>query len=861
MKKILKVLSNSKLYVLTFITSLVTISIIFMLNKVTPFGGKSLLCVDFYHQYGPMLGELYDRLHGSGGFLYSFSMGLGLPFFRNFLNYLSSPFNLLMLFFSRNNLVTSYTFIIGLKAVIASCTFVYYISKKVNNKELYLIPLGLLYAFSAYYAAYYWNIMWLDGIVFLPLITLGIEKLVKEGKWKFYTISLAIMLISNYFIGYMICCYSVLYFIIFSAHEFTYQKGQIKKSVLKLLKNIWLFTLGSLCAGMIAAIFLIPLYYAIKSISATGGTMPKTQYYLFTIEDFLKFHLTGAPTTTFASDKITAPNISTGILSIALFFLFLVNQKIPMKTKICYTALLGFFIIAFFNPQLDYILQAFHVPNDLPYRYSFIYTFVFMTICSYSIININKNPFIINLIVFLFIEALLFGLTKNEWQGMNNNMIYINMILILLHFIFYTGSKYMKELKVLFYLAISAAVMMDVIVSINYNWNITQELSNFYKDYDKTEELLNYVKNYDDGKFYRIENTEMMTLNDGSWYNYNGMTTFSSMAYEDMAKLQHYLGMPGNEINSYYYVQQTPVYDLMFDIKYFIGITNDNVRYKEIKTIDETANQFKYNVGLGYGVNDELKNWNYKDLNPLVIQNEYIEKATGVKDTFILHTPDSNYKLYDDEYGSVIKYTYENVKDNLYIYNSSSNIDFILVGDTLYYNNEEYQYYVSELNLEYSALDDYSEEKIINVHTNAKYVDVIVGYNNSTFSPFFNIYEIDQDKFKEAYNILNKNKLDITNFKEDKIEANITTDKNYVYTSIPYDEGWKVYVDDKEVETHKLANTLLTFNVEPGTHKVKFIYRPKGMKTGILLSAIGICLLFIDNIFKLIIKQIKKKHK
>ena len=96
MKKLLKILSNSKLYVLTFLVSAAIISIIFIFNRVTPFGGKSLLCVDFYHQYGPMLGELYDRLHGSGGFLYSFSMGLGLPFFRNFLNYMSSPFNLII---------------------------------------------------------------------------------------------------------------------------------------------------------------------------------------------------------------------------------------------------------------------------------------------------------------------------------------------------------------------------------------------------------------------------------------------------------------------------------------------------------------------------------------------------------------------------------------------------------------------------------------------------------------------------------------------------------------------------------------------------------------------------------------------
>ena len=70
-----------------------------------------------------------------------------------------------------------------------------------------------------------------------------------------------------------------------------------------------------------------------------------------------------------------------------------------------------------------------------------------------------------------------------------------------------------------------------------------------------------------------------------------------------------------------------------------------------------------------------------------------------------------------------------------------------------------------------------------------------------------------------------------------------------------------VYVDNEEVDTYKLANTLLTFDIEPGTHTVKFIYRPKGMLIGILLSITGIVILFVDKVFKFTFKQIKKKHK
>ena len=215
MKKLTNLIKTNKLYVLTFIIGCAVIGIIYKMNNTIPFGDNSLLAVDFYHQYGPMLAELYDRVLQGDSLIYSFNMAMGLPFFRNFMNYLSSPFNIIMFFFNRENLLTSYSFIIGLKAVMASTTMVYYLSKKFNTKDFSIMPLGIIYGFSAYFTAYYWNIMWLDGMVWLPLITLGIENLINNSKWKLSTFSLAIMLLSNYFIGYMICIYSVIYFIFY----------------------------------------------------------------------------------------------------------------------------------------------------------------------------------------------------------------------------------------------------------------------------------------------------------------------------------------------------------------------------------------------------------------------------------------------------------------------------------------------------------------------------------------------------------------------------------------------------------------------------------------------------------------------
>ena len=849
-KKLSMPIRKNKLYVLTFLIGIAVIGIIYKMNNTIPFGDNSLLCVDFYHQYGPMLAELYDRIWQGESFVYSFNMAMGLPFFRNFMNYLSSPFNIIMLLFNRENLLTSYSFIIGIKAVMSCVTMVYFLSKKFNKKDLSLIPLGIIYGFSSYFTAYYWNIMWLDGMVWVPLITLGIENIINTGKWKLYTFSLAIMLISNYFIGYMLCIYAVVYFIFYLFYKTPFKLKEIKSSINFVFKRGLQFAGASLLGGMLSFFLLIPQASSMMSISATGDSMPTSQYYAFEVIDYLKGHFSGVEATVFANDEITNPNISTGILSIALVLCFILNLDIKLKKKITYLLILGFFIAAFFIPQLDFIMHAFHVPNDLPYRYSFLYSFVFVTIAAYGLMNIKKMKYPFVAIIYVFLMALLLCISQDDWASITTNMVYINMILLTLYFIFYTSLHFMKGFDLLFKGALIIVACIDVIVSVSYNWDITQVRDTFYEDYTATEKLLDYVKDYDDEEFYRIENTQMMTLNDSSWYDYYGMTTFTSMAYEDLATLQNALGMPGNLINSYYYVQSTPIYDLMFNIKYFIGQQNDFNRYTTIYTDEESAVEFNYNVGLGFGVNEDMVNWHFAGMNPFDIQNDFIIKSTGIFGSLYPANLLKTSEIFNDGNYTVLKYEFENTYDNMYFYSGDYSVDFVIVGETLYYKNDNYLTYTSysdELN--YYYLDDYAENKVINIHSGEETVTFYVGYN-TYYTQGFDVYNIDNVLFNEAYEILNKKRLDITKFEEDYIVGNITLEEqDLVYTSIPYDKGWKVYVDGEEVETFALANSLLCFDAPAGTHKITFKYVIPGFALGLTISSLSALGILISQIY------------
>ena len=831
--RVKKHFKNNLLVYTTFLCGLIVISAIYILQDVSPYGKNSLLTVDFFHQYGPMLGELFDRIKNGSNLIYSFSMGMGLPFIRNFLNYLSSPFNIIIFLFDRNNLLTSFSFIIGLKAVMSSVTLVYFFKKKFNIKSLCFIPLALLYGFCAYFTAYYWNIMWLDGMVFLPMIVLGIENIVNENKFYLYTISLAIMLIANYFIGYMICLFSVIYFIGYLLIK--------EKKVKVIIKKGLIFTGASILAGGIAALFLIPLFLSIKSISATSDSWPTSQYYAFTFWEYLGNHFTGIYRTVFKSGISNAANISTGILTIALLLLFIINPKIKLKIKIFYLSLIFIFILSFFYAPFDFIWHAFHVPNDLPYRYSFIYSFVFVIIAGYSLYYLKELKIRYVSIVY-FLNLIFIGLLYFlKYGNIAKQMILLNFVVLTLYFVLYLIYQNFPNIKKYTIGLFIILTMSEIIISINHNWSIFQHIDDFYSDYYKTENALEYVKLNESSKMYRIERTQILTFNDPSWYNYYGQTTFSSMAYENMAHLQNKLAMPGNKINSYYYKQNTPIYDLMFNIKYFIGDTWDIKRYELYYNEDDViVFKNKYNAGLMFAINNDIKSWNYNSDDPLFIQKDFMEKASSIPESLVKLVPNKIEKVYDHA-KKVIKYTYKNVKDNMYFYINSPDIDFIIVNDTMYFMEDFIDYY-KEASEDIEVFDyiSFGEKYIINTRTEDKEYSIYVGYNNYTKDSFYG-YTINNTNFEQAANMLVNNSVNITDFTENYIKGNITLEKDSVlYTSIPYDEGWKVKVNGEEIETYKIGNALLAFDIKSGENTIELKFKSKGIVVGSIISAVSL---------------------
>lgn len=887
--KTYKIFYKNRYVFLTTVLATACIAVIYVIFSVFPFGSITVMRMDLYHQYGPLFAELYDRIVEHKSLLYSWNTGGGSSFLGNYLNYLSSPLSFLIFLFDKEDISYAITFIVAFKCILSATSFSYYLKKSFNKDNYFLSVFGILYAFSAYFLAYYWNVMWLDAMIMLPLIALGIEKIFKTGDIKLYTVSLVILFFANYYMGYMCCIFAVLYFFVCFINTYSndgkldenavYEK---KYSTKALMNNVFInrgvkFAFASIIAALICAITLVPVFMILKNSSATSGTFPQTFKSYFDLLDLITSHFALLETTIRSSGDNVLPNIYTGILTFILLPLFLVNNKIRLKEKATYVVLIIFFVFCFNNNCAEYIWHAFHFPNDLPYRYSYMYSFIIVVMGYKTILNFKgikvKDIAYTGLAIISFVIICQKFLTNK----MTNSTIYATIIFVTLWcgFLFLLKNKNAQKKTVSFVLV--TFILCETIISSIVGLPLNQDNNNYKENYKTYTDAINYIDNKDSG-FYRTELCYLNTRMDPAYYGYNGISVFSSMAYESYSQLQSSLGMQGNKVNSYTYNTQTPVYNMMFNIKYLIqtdvSLAPSSNLYKKIYTTsDKKSNVYesKYNLPIAYCVNSKIDDWVTDEGNPFEIQSDFVKLATGYSNVFKpvkYNSTDFDAVSGDDvtengtywleksdsssNYGTETVSLSPTIDGNLYLYVKSSDLKTITV------NSEK----VSDITQ--SMEDAY----ILDLGYHNKGDEVLVSLDASTMesestSFDFYCYTADDTVVKNMYNSLAGNSLNVESYSDTTIKGTVNAKENcYLYSSIPYDDGWSVYVDGKKAETFEIGGTLLAIELTPGQHKIEYKYFPVGFLYGIIISAVtvfGLCGFYIYNKSSLKLNKSKRR--
>lgn len=887
--KTYKIFYKNRYVFLTTVLATACIAVIYVIFSVFPFGSITVMRMDLYHQYGPLFAELYDRIVEHKSLLYSWITGGGSSFLGNYLNYLSSPLSFLIFLFDKEDISYAITFIVAFKCILSATSFSYYLKKSFNKDNYFLSVFGILYAFSAYFLAYYWNVMWLDAMIMLPLIALGIEKIFKTGDIKLYTVSLVILFFANYYMGYMCCIFAVLYFFVCFINTYSndgklnenavYEK---KYSTKALMNNVFInrgvkFAFASIIAALICAITLVPVFMILKNSSATSGTFPQTFKSYFDLLDLITSHFALLETTIRSSGDNVLPNIYTGILTFILLPLFLVNNKIKLKEKATYVVLIIFFVFSFNNNCAEYIWHAFHFPNDLPYRYSYMYSFIIAVMGYKTILNFKgikvKDIAYTGLAIISFVIVCQKFLTNK----MTNSTIYATIIFVTLWcgFLFLLKNKNAQKKTVSFVLV--TFILCETIISSIVGLPLNQDNKNYKENYKTYTDAINYIDNKDSG-FYRTELCYLNTRMDPAYYGYNGISVFSSMAYESYSQLQSSLGMQGNKVNSYTYNTQTPVYNMMFNIKYLIqtdvSLAPSSNLYKKIYTTSNKKSnvyESKYNLPIAYCVNSKIDDWVTDEGNPFEIQSDFVKLATGYSNLFKpieYNSTDFDAVSGDDvtengtywleksdsssNYGTETVSLSPTIDGNLYLYVKSSDLKTITV------NSEK----VSDITQ--SMEDAY----ILDLGYHNKGDEVLVSLDASKMesestSFDFYCYTADDTVVKNMYNSLTGNSLNVESYSDTTIKGTVKAKENcYLYSSIPYDDGWSVYVDGKKAETFEIGGTLLAIELTPGQHKIEYKYFPVGFLYGIIISAVtvfGLCGFYIYNKSSLKLNKSKRR--
>ena len=821
---------------ITFILSFCIPALIFLalyyLRDIFPFGNDCYLRSDMYHQYAPFYSELWHKLRTGDTLLYSWDIGMGVNFTSLFAYYLASPINWLIALLPQKYMIEIMNMLIVMKLCASSVTFSYYISKHFHTKKCTIALFGMFYALSAYSAAYSWNIMWLDCIVLIPLIMLGLEKLVDENKCYLYCISLGLCIFTNYYISIMVCISVCLYFIVLMiAYDGDKSFGIYIKKILR-----WIFY--SLIAGGLAACLLLPEMYTFSLSASSSTSFPTKLTSYFSVMEMLVRQLINVPVHLGLEHY---PNIYCGVAVFLLIPLYIMNKKIKPAEKIGKCIILLVFLLAFNLNIPNFIWHGFHYPNSLPCRQSFIYIF-FLLSMSYEAFYRIRQSTVKQISASVWFSIIFLVLAEQMYKDSDTydfKIFYISGAFILIYaLLIYLKKTKNFKIPVIFFAVLCVSVV-ECTINMEFTGLGTTSRTAYLLDYNAVKTVTSDVSDNDDS-FYRMDKiTGARSKNDGAWHNYHTISTFSSTCSAGMSQLYKYLGMVSST-NAYGYDGSTIVTNSLFSVKYLISnklLSTDSLRTYYNGYDGEFIYKNEYTLPAGYVSDGNLsEKWKPDTIyNGIENQNSLIEALTGVKDTFTECFV----------YPSQIDVTFSpSSSGHMYLVIQKEGVDNI--GVTINGNTT-----------------GYSGLKSGNRTVDIGYVNAGDSINvNAETSMNLHAYILNENKFKQAYNILNNNSFQVEKWNSTGFTGSVTCDSDGTFLfSIPYDKGWSVYIDGKKCSTYSIADALLAVDITKGTHSVKLKFMPVNLIKGCIITFICIIILIGTAVAKRrgIDKKLKQK--
>lgn len=816
----------------------------YFLLSMYPFQNNTLLTIDMNNQYISFFSYFKEVLIGNDSLFYSFSKTMGGEMTGLAAYYLISPFNLLFIFSNVNNLPLIILIVTLLKIGSSGLTMFFLLNQEIKQKNA--LVFSLIYSMIAYNIVYQQNIMWLDGVILLPLMVLGVNYLLNGSKKYVYVVALSLAIITNYYIGFMLSIFAVIYFAGKMTEKLLLNRTEFNKYY---HRNIFDFITSSLLAGGISAIVTIPTIFSLSGGKAEFDLSILTTSSNFDTIDFITKFFIGA----FNRNEIVSglPNIYTSLLILILVFGYFSTKHIEFPKKVVSLTTILVLFFSFKISGLNLIWHGFNFPVWFPYRYSFIFSFYLIYIAS-----LNSEYFIEEsgkIRTAIFTTFLFFSIIieKLNYAYLSPNKITLSLLFVGIYLLLSSDKINLTKNKK--YIVILLICSLELVANNYLNLkNNSYSPMTYYDNYiSQNQPILESLNSKDD--FYRIEKTYYFNRNDALLFNYPGLTHYSSSEKTEIKDFLGNIGYRNNGSWASFSKGSSTAADSLMNIKYILSKDLDLPYYDFLYEENDVKIYENPNVlPLGFMADEAIKeNINY--MNPIQYIND-IYSTLGTQDSIYTKIPERNidfnsYNVEETTYDDEVTYSKVDTDDEAFIEFLIPVLDNNLI--TFYFLTNTFDGATLYVNGQYAGKDFNTYSQNVNIahsEENIAKIRIVLDGEKLTYSDSLFYYQ-DLNLFKNTTDHIRGHSLTEVKAQGNRVSGEFysSNDNDYLFLNIPYDESWNITIDGVQKRAEQVFNNQMAIKTSKGTHTLKMKYIPKGFKLGSILSFISIFVLIITS--------------
>ena len=811
--------SSAIIYLLAFTVPVIVMTLCFALLEVWPFGNNTVMTGDTTYQFVDYLSYLKTVFFGNNDLSYTLSKNLGGEMAGFSAYYFYSPLNLLTLPFPSEYLPVGIGLILILAPGLCSLSLCFALSRLYGTKPELLI-FSYAYGLMAHLVVYNEIFENYTNLALLPLVYLGLVRMTEKKKPDIlYIFTLALTIINNYYTGYMICIFLVLYTVYLVALD----TGRIRA--------VPSFIISSACAGGLAAFTLLP---AVLSLSGEKNKLSLGFFALFNPLDFFSKFYTGS----FKGDfGMGLPNIYCGIFIVLLLILYFMNKKISIRERVITGLFILFFIANFCINTFNVVWHGFNRPIGFPHRFAFLFVFFIIIVAYDSFSKLEnaepKKGIIVSFAVFAVYSVYVI-ISKNANTSVRDVIISLA-VLTAASIVLVLGRK-----NGVFLLIIIEIIDLGINAELTLREFDLTKMDEFQSAYHITDELVSKVKESDDS-LYRMEKYFRRSHNDAFMHDYAGISHFSSCFKHSTTEYLGKLGFRDNGNWAYYSEGSTAFADSFLGVKYLLSQYNSTGKpYGMIYETGEGHYIFNdpYALPLLFASDDAVYDISYEDYDdPFMLQEDIADGITGDENEIFRPIPVR--RVYEDGQNCMFEFTTERdgIVEAYFTAPSEQKVKLIVNG------NEQGNYFDA---YRWNVLD-------LGVHKKGETIEI--GFasadgNDIRVNDAY-IYNEDFDSLGRFYDKVSKNKSSLTKITSSHYigEAELSGVTELVF-SVPCEEGWRAYVDGQRTETRVAAGDLLGISAGEGKHTLEFKYVPPGRTAGIIISLIALAALTVYVLYR-----------